>query len=116
MRRTGPLSCIVNVNGIERRKHANQLRERMAEPDVECEEAVVTHSKTTAEMEPNNLEQLIHSQTPQPVYHPSMQNLDSVPHPPPTVQDFSVIHQGNFKPNAVHKPQQGQSYVGRLER
>ena len=28
MRKTGPLSYIVNVNGIERRKHADQLRKR----------------------------------------------------------------------------------------
>ena len=42
MRQTGPLSYIVNVNGIERRKHANQLRKRMAESGVESVEADVT--------------------------------------------------------------------------
>ena len=60
MRKTGPLSYIVNVNGIERRKHADQLRKRMAESDVESEEAEDTPPKTTAETEPHNLEQLKH--------------------------------------------------------
>ena len=65
MRKTGPLSYIVNVNGIERRKHADQLRKRMAESDVESEEAEVTHSKTSAEPEPQNL---MHPHIPQPVF------------------------------------------------
>ena len=106
MRKTGPLSYIVNVNGIERRKHADQLRKRMAESDVESEEAEDTPPKTTAEMEPHNLEQLIHPHTSQPVYR--RKNLDPVPQPPPSVQDPSVRQQGNFQPNAIHQPQQDQ--------
>ena len=53
MRQTGPLSYIVNVNGIERRKHPKQLKKRMAESDVETD---VTHPKTTAVTEHQNLE------------------------------------------------------------
>ena len=106
MRKTGPLSYIVNVNGIERRKHADQLRKRMAESDVESEEAEDTPPKTTAETEPHNLEQLIHPHTSQPVYR--RKNLDPVPQPPPSVQDPSVRQQGNFQPNAIHQPQQDQ--------
>eukprot|EP00731_Ephydatia_muelleri_P017459 Em0010g557a len=86
MRKTRPLSYIVNVNGIERRKHADQLRKRMAESDVE--------------------KQLIHPHTSQPVYR--RKNLDPVPQPPPSVQDPSVRQQGNFQPNAIHQPQQDQ--------
>ena len=106
MRKTGPLSYIVNVNGIERRKHADQLRKRMAESDVESEEAEDTPPKTTAETEPHNVEQLIHPHTSQPVYR--RKNLDPVPQPPPSVQDLSVRQQGNFQPNAIHQPQQDQ--------
>ena len=110
MRKTGPLSYIVNVNGIERRKHADQLRKRMAESDVESEEAEVTHPKTAAEPEPEsqNLEQLLHPHTPQHVYHPRRQNLDPVSQPPPSMQDLSVRQQGNYQPNAIHQPQQDQ--------
>eukprot|EP00731_Ephydatia_muelleri_P006604 Em0003g852a len=106
MRKTGPLSYIVNVNGIERRKHADQLRKRMAESDVESEEAEDTPPKTTAETDPHNLEQLIHPHGSQPVYR--RKNLDPVPQPPPSVQDPSVRQQGNFQPNAIHQPQQDQ--------
>ena len=38
VRRTGPLSYVVNVGGVHNRKHADQLRFRRAEADGRCEQ------------------------------------------------------------------------------